>query len=260
MTPRPLGETRTRICRDHAVIATDSYVTAPLFGWKNTPGVILISPAMGVSQGSGATRGPGFCQYLASMSHDSSTSCAATGIQRLLYVLSGSVAIEGQTLGRESFAYLPADSSYQLSSAEGAHLLVFEKAYVPMEDVTRPAIRIGHLSQIKAEPFLGDEDARLACLLPDDVAFDMAVNVFTYQSGAALPFVESHIMEHGLYMTAGQGIYRLNESWYPVVAGDAIWMAAYCPQWFVAMGKQPAQYIYYKDVNRNHLTSAQVEA
>ena len=37
---------------------------------------------------------------------------------------------------------------------------------------------------------------------------------------------------------------------HPVKEGDAIWMAPYCPQWFVAMGKTPASYIYYKDVNR----------
>jgi (S)-ureidoglycine aminohydrolase len=32
-----------------------------------------------------------------------------------------------------------------------------------------------------------------------------------------------------------------------------IWMRAYCPQWFVAMGKSPARYVYYKDVNRDPL-------
>jgi (S)-ureidoglycine aminohydrolase len=48
----------------------------------------------------------------------------------------------------------------------------------------------------------------------------------------------------------GQGIYRLDGDWHPVAAGDVIWMAPYCPQWFVAMGKTPASYIYYKDVNR----------
>ena len=57
-------------------------------------------------------------------------------------------------------------------------------------------------------------------------------------------------MEHGLLMLAGQGVYRLEDSWYPVAAGDVIWMAPYCPQWFVAMGKQSASYLYYKDVNR----------
>ena len=35
-----------------------------------------------------------------------------------------------------------------------------------------------------------------------------------------------------------------------VQSGDVIWMAPYCAQWFVAMGKSPARYLYYKDVNR----------
>ena len=87
-------------------------------------------------------------------------------------------------------------------------------------------------------------------LLPEDLSFDLAVNIFTYQPGATLPFVETHIMEHGLLMLSGQGIYRLDADWHPVKAGDVIWMAPYCPQWFVAMGPTPASYIYYKDVNR----------
>jgi (S)-ureidoglycine aminohydrolase len=58
-------------------------------------------------------------------------------------------------------------------------------------------------------------------------------------------------MEHGLLMLEGQGVYRLGESWYPVQAGDCIWMGPYCAQWFVASGKRPARYLYYKDVNRD---------
>jgi (S)-ureidoglycine aminohydrolase len=100
---------------------------------------------------------------------------------------------------------------------------------------------------------MGDDAARLQTLLPTDERFDLAVNVFNYQPGAALPQVEIHIMEHGLLMLAGAGVYRLGDSWYPVQAGDVIWMRAYCPQWFVAMGKEPARYVYYKDVNRDPL-------
>ena len=37
----------------------------------------------------------------------------------------------------------------------------------------------------------------------------------TYQPGAALPMVEIHVMEHGLLMLAGGGIYRLGDHWYP---------------------------------------------
>jgi (S)-ureidoglycine aminohydrolase len=109
---------------------------------------------------------------------------------------------------------------------------------------------VGRENQISGQPYLGDEDALLKILLPDHPSFDMAVNLFTYQPGACLPFVETHIMEHGLLMLDGQGIYRLEDRWYPVTAGDCIWMAPYCPQWFTAMGKSPARYLYYKDVNR----------
>ena len=41
--------------------------------------------------------------------------------------------------------------------------------------------------------FLGNKNARLQKLLPDTLAFDMAVNIFVYQPGTALPFVETHI-------------------------------------------------------------------
>jgi (S)-ureidoglycine aminohydrolase len=78
----------------------------------------------------------------------------------------------------------------------------------------------------------------------------MAVNIFTYRPGATLPFVETHIMEHGLLMLSGMGVYRLGDDWHPVRAGDVIWMAPYCPQWFVAMGDEPASYLYYKNINR----------
>ena len=163
------------------------------------------------------------------------------------------MTLDGKPLAKESFAYLPADANYRLTCRAQAKLLVFEKRYVTLDGVAPPSILTGHLSDAESKPFLGDEDAMLSTLLPDAPEFDMAVNVFNYQSGAALPFVETHIMEHGLYMSAGQGVYRLNDSWYPVTQSDSIWMAAYCPQWFVAMGKTPAQYVYYKDVNRNHL-------
>ena len=74
-----------------------------------------------------------------------------------------------------------------------------------------------------------------------DRAYDFAVNTMTYDPGAALSMVEIHVMEHGLLMLEGGGIYRLGDSWYPVEAGDFIWMAPYCPQWFGALGKAAGQ-------------------
>jgi (S)-ureidoglycine aminohydrolase len=78
----------------------------------------------------------------------------------------------------------------------------------------------------------------------------MAVNLFTFQPGATLPLVEVHVMEHGLLLLDGAGVYRLGDHYYPITAGDVLWMAAYCPQWWVAMGKSPSTYLYYKNIHR----------
>jgi (S)-ureidoglycine aminohydrolase len=132
-------------------------------------------------------------------------------------------------------------------------LFVIEKVFRPFSGGGASRVVIGHESEIEGKPFMGDSDARLKTLLPIEPAFDLAVNIFTYQPGATLPQVEIHVMEHGLLMLAGAGVYRLGNDYYPVAAGDVIWMASYCPQWFVAMGKQPARYIYYKDIHRDGL-------
>ncbi len=240
----PFGETRTRVTQTHAIIGPDGHVISPLTDWVSTEGVVLISPVM---------QGPRFVQYLVHGSAGCLTTGSSLGIQRLVYVLEGEVTLDGKSLNVDDFAWFPPEDSYELSAPEGCRLLVFEKDYEPQEDIEVPNRTIGSLATASVEPFMGDEDAMLATLLPIEQGFDMAVNVFTFQPGTTLPLVETHVMEHGLYMKQGQGIYRLDESWYPVQAGDSIWMASYCPQWFVAMGKSPAAYIYYKDIHRHPL-------
>ena len=150
-----------------------------------------------------------------------------------------------------SFFYVPAGQPWSLTAPKaGTQLTLFQKKYVALPGVALPKSIIGDIAKVKGTPFLGDPAANLQVLLPDEPAFDMAVNQFAYQPGGHLPFVEVHVMEHGLLMLGGQGVYRLEDAWYPVEQGDVIWMGPYCPQWFVAMGKQPASYLYYKDVNR----------
>lgn len=252
MTQRlePFGQTRTHVSYDHAIIGPDSHVLSPLANWQSTSGVVLISPAMGAYP-----KSPRFVQYLADITDQSWSTSAGPGIQRLVYVLDGSIALNRKTLSRDMFAWLPPDVSYDLQGREPGRLLIFEKPYSAIDGTPVPAMQIGDLREIRAEPFMGDSSAMLSTLLPIEIGFDMAVNVFAYESGATLPFVETHVMEHGLYMRSGQGIYRLSNAWYPVQKGDSIWMAAYCPQWFVAMGKEAASYIYYKDIHRDPVFS-----
>jgi len=246
------GETRTRIKSNHALIAEDGYVTAPLFGWHETEGVVLVSPAM-----QGGAGGPRFTQYLVPGGSGCHTTGAAPGVERFVFVLQGTAQLDGAPLVANDFVWFPPDAPYQLSVPVDARLLVFEKRYEPLAGVATPTRITGSAGNAPQEPFMGDSDAMLTTLLPVAPAFDIAVNVFTFQPGTPLPFVETHVMEHGLYLQQGQGIYRLDEQWYPVQAGDAIWMASYCPQWFVAVGKQPASYIYYKDIHRDPLFAGQ---
>ena len=44
---------------------------------------------------------------------------------------------------------------------------------------------------------------------------------------------EIHYNQHGLMLLEGKGIYRLNDKWYSVQAGDVIWMAPFVTQWRV---------------------------
>ena len=247
-----LGMTRSVIVPgDHALIAPDSHVPTPLPGWTGAKGTVLIAPVGGMASAR-------FTQYLASLEQGGTVGPPPKGIERVLYVLSGEIEMQMPKGGQETltaggFAFVPADVSVPMRVAEATELLLFEKRYSPLANTAPPQFVIGQEQYVSAKPFLGDDAARLTTLLPETLPFDLAVNIFTYDPGATLPFVETHVMEHGLLMIAGGGIYRLGERWYPVEAGDAIWMASYCPQWFAATGKTPARYIYYKDVNRNPL-------
>jgi (S)-ureidoglycine aminohydrolase len=240
------GFTRTVVKRNYALITPDGFVPSVLPGWKNVVAIVNIAPVM---------NGPRFTQIQITLEANSRGAGNTGALEHFYYVLAGrcSARLDGKKfqLAAGSYAFVPPKTNFEFDgAAKGTKLLVFQKEFQPIAGAKKPGVIVGHERDVQGQPFLGNADARLQVLLPDQPAFDMAVNIFTYQPGATLPFVETHIMEHGLLMLKGQGVYRLDADHYPVTAGDVIWMASYCPQWFVAMGRTPASYIYYKDVNR----------
>jgi (S)-ureidoglycine aminohydrolase len=173
-----------------------------------------------------------------------------TSAQRFLYVLEGEVELDSAVLARGDYAYSPAEHSAAIRAKSAARAAIIEKVYHPLPGISAPACFTGRESDIVPTPLMGDDALEVRALVPDNPSFDFAVNTMTYLPGAALPMVEIHVMEHGLLMLSGGGIYRLGDHWYPVSEGDFIWMAPYCPQWFGALGKTPAKYLIYKDWNR----------
>lgn len=240
MYPR-LGLTRTIVRRNYALITPDGQVASVLPGWSACTAYVIISAAMGAR----VTQLMIDCPYGA-------TGRGATGENEwFFYLVSGGGEINGQELTAGGFAYVPAGGHYQFAAGgPSTRVLIFRKRHAPIDGGAAPGFLTGQENGIAETPFLGDPHARLKSLLPDAAGWDMAVNIFTYDPGATLPFVETHIMEHGMFFLSGSGVYRLDEDWCPVTAGDAIWIAPYCPQWFIAAGPEPARYIYYKDVNR----------
>jgi len=177
--------------------------------------------------------------------------------ERFIYVLDGRlelrVAGKKHSLAPGKFAYLPQGTEHALSARGIARAAVIEKPYEPQRGTDSPELLVGDEDTVKVAALMGDDSLRVRALLPDSPKYDFAVNVLTYDPGASLPMVEVHVMEHGLLMLEGGGIYRLGDDWQAVHAGDFIWMGAFCPQWFGALGKRPAKYLLYKDWNRHPL-------
>ncbi len=240
MIPTPLGATRTTVRRLYALIAPDSHVPSVEPAWSGTTAFILVSPGMGAQ----------ITQTLYVMEPGGRGAGQTQGDGHFYYVVEGACVVNGRELSKGGFAFIPPGGNFEVGSSSGARVLLFAKHYEALPGVPAPEAVFGDEKNVKSEAFLGDPAAQLQALLPDRPEFDMAVNIFSYAPGGTLPFVECHIMEHGMLILEGAGVYKLGDDWHPVQAGDALWLAPYCPQWFVAMGKTPARYIYYKDVNR----------
>ena len=235
---KQLGHTRTSHQHNHALLTPDTFIRAPLPGMTGGTAIVHAAPAMGAA----------FTEYTAELEVDGTLGPAAS--QRFVYVLDGEVRVDERLLTKDQYAY----AANGVRAARPSRLAVIEKPYLHIDGSEPPARFFGDERTVAVEHMMGDDAVEIRALLPPDVAFDFAVNTMTFAPGAALPMVESHVMEHGLLMLDGGGIYRLGDCWYPVTAGDFIWMAPYCPQWFGAIGKTPARYLIYKDWNRHPLS------
>jgi (S)-ureidoglycine aminohydrolase len=242
-----LGFTRSSLAADHLLQTPDTFIRTPLPGLTKGLAIVHIAPDAGAL----------FTQMTVEFEAGGTLTEGPT--QRLIYVLAGDLTLaepatkKAHRLTAGSYAYLPTEHPHTLTARKASRIVVLEKPFLPLDGMANPEFHIGREPDLKATPLNGDEALEVRALLPDSMRFDFACNTMTYAPGASLAQVEIHYMEHGLLMLEGGGIYKLGERWYPVEAGDFIWMAPYCPQWFCAVGKQPAKYLIYKNFNRHTL-------
>uniref|UniRef100_F6I786 Cupin type-2 domain-containing protein n=1 Tax=Vitis vinifera TaxID=29760 RepID=F6I786_VITVI len=177
-------------------------------------------------------------------------------VERFVFVVQGTVTLANVSdvnheLMVDSYAYLPPNSEHSISCDASATLVVFERRYASLKNHITEQI-VG--STVK-QPLLETpgEVFELRKLLPTSAPYDFNIHIMDFQPGEFLNVKEVHYNQHGLLLLEGQGIYRLGDSWYPIQAGDAIWMAPFVPQWYAALGKTRSRYLLYKDVNRNPL-------
>jgi (S)-ureidoglycine aminohydrolase len=240
-----LGLTRSSLKPDHLLQTPDTFIRTPLPGADGVEFIVHAAPQLGAR----------FTQMTAEFARGGTL--GPTSAQRFVYVISGSLELKaiGKThvLSPGGFAFLPQSTPHKVKARIASRVAVIEKPYEPLPGAEAPKIAVGNESDVASVALMGDDGLRVRSMMPDGPPYDFAVNTMTYDPGAALCMVEIHVMEHGLLMLEGGGIYKLGDSWYPVEAGDFIWMGPYCPQWFGALGKRPAKYLIYKDWRRHPL-------
>jgi (S)-ureidoglycine aminohydrolase len=179
--------------------------------------------------------------------------------QGVLFIVEGeaSLSVNGQThvMKPGGYAYLPPSSGWTLHNTSDDMLRFhwIRKAYDAVPGLDLPEVIVTNENDI-VPTVMPDTDGKWATTRfvdPTDLRHDMHVTVVTFEPGAVIPFLETHVMEHGLYVLEGKAAYRLNQDWVEVEAGDYMWLRAFCPQACYAGGPGKFRYLLYKDVNRH---------
>jgi (S)-ureidoglycine aminohydrolase len=243
--PNELLTSRARVRERYALIPLEGIPNSRLPEWPTAQVQVLAAPVIGSA----------FVEYLMLLPAGGRGGYKGDGqVETFLYVLSGEVTLSvekrEERLGAGGFALVPPTSGFGVVAQSETKLLVLRKKYEAADGIPMFAPLIGNERDVKGEVWGGDPGALLQTLIPDDFQYDIAMNIFTFEVGHGLPVVETHVMEHGLYVLQGKGLYFLGDDWMEVEATDFIWMGPYCPQSYYATGREATKYLYYKNVNR----------
>ena len=260
---------QTQLTTDRAVF-TEAYavlprgtmtdiVTSNLPFWDGTRLWVIARPLSGFAET--------FSQYIVEVSPGGGSDRpeADPGAEGVLFVVAGGLTL---TLGEQThelatggYVFLPPGQAWTLHNRGDATATFhwIRKAYQVVEGVDVPEAFVTNESDVEGGE-MPDTDGVWTTqrfVDPTDVRHDMHVNIVNFEPGGAIPFPETHVMEHGLYVLEGKAVYLLNNDWVEVQEGDFMWLRAFCPQACYAGGPGRFRYLLYKDVNRHAVLSRQ---
>ena len=228
-------------------------VTSLLPFWKQTRLWVLAKPMTGFSHT--------FSHYLMEVEIGGGSNLPDLDkeAESVLFITKGNLELkineELFALDPGSYVYLPPGSEwelYNIGSTSGVFHWI-RKQYESVSGIPEPDFIVSHECEHPAES-MPDTDGSWATtrfIDPSDLSHDMHVNIVTFQPGGCIPFLETHVMEHGIYVLEGKAMYNLNGDWIEVEEGDYLWLKAFCPQACHAGGPGEFKYLLYKDVNRH---------
>jgi (S)-ureidoglycine aminohydrolase len=247
---------RARFTQAYAVLPRGTMtdiVTSLLPTWDRTRMWVLARPLSGFAET--------FSQYVVEVAPGGGSDRPEDDprAEAVLFLVDGTVTLTLEGTAHElapgGYAYLPPGTTWTLRNDGGgtATFHWIRKAYEPVDGTAVPEAFVTHESQVEAVEMPGTAGAwrTQRFVDPTDVRHDMHVNIVTFAPGGSIPFPETHVMEHGLYVLEGKAVYLLNEDWVEVEAGDFMWLRAFCPQACYAGGPGRFRYLLYKDVNRH---------
>jgi (S)-ureidoglycine aminohydrolase len=228
---------------------TASYLPA----WTKTRLWVLARPLSGFAET--------FSQYVVETSPGGGSDApeADPDAEAVLFVVAGALALtvdgDEHELAPGGYAYLPPGARWTLHN-RGAATGTFHwirKRYQKVDGMEAPDAFVTREQDIAPIEMPGTDGAWSTTRFVDvgDLRHDMHVNIVNFEPGGSIPFPETHVMEHGLYVLEGKAVYLLNTDWVEVEAGDFMWLRAFCPQACYAGGPGRFRYLLYKDVNRH---------